>query len=81
MSLDVTPGVLVAVQAVVTDESEHAVDTLEGASDDNVAETWVSLIFTHARKEYTLELADSDRCACFVSHDNETDRQCAESLT
>jgi len=63
MSLDVTPGILVAVQAVVTDASEHAVDTTEGASDDNVAETWVSIKFTHAGKEYTLDLADSDRFA------------------
>ena len=64
MSLDVTPGVLVAVPAVVTDEStEHTVDTTEGASDDKLEETWVSLKFMHAGKEYTLDLADSDRFA------------------
>ena len=63
MSLDVTPGVLVAVQAVVTDERECEVDKTEGASDDKIVETWVSLGFTHAGKEYTLDLEDSDRFA------------------
>ena len=63
MSLDVTPAVHVAVQAVVADASEHAVDTTEGASDDKLAEIWVSLGFTHAGKAYTLDLADSDRFA------------------
>jgi hypothetical protein len=66
MSFDVTPGVPVTVQAVVTDESEHAVDAIEGANDDKVAETWVSLKFTHAGREYTLDLADSDRFAVLV---------------
>lgn len=69
MSLDVIPGGLVAVQAVVIDESEHAVDATEEASDDKVAETWVSVKFTHAGKEYTLDLADSDRFAFLVCRD------------
>ncbi len=63
MSLDVAPAVLVAVQAVVTHENEHVVDMTEGASDDKLAETWVSLEFTHAGKAYKLDLADSDRFA------------------
>ena len=63
MSLDVAPAAPVAVQAMVTDETEHAVDGTEGASDDKIAENWVPLEFTHAGKPYTLELADSDRFA------------------
>ena len=69
MSLDVTPGGLAVVQAVAIDGSEHAVDTTdttEGASDDNIAEIWVSVKFTHAGKEYTLDLADSDRFVLLV---------------
>ena len=66
MSLDISPGLPVAIQVVVTDESEHAVDAIEGAGDDKVAETWVSLKFTHAGKEYTLDLADSDRFVFFA---------------
>jgi len=73
MSLDVTPGVPVAGQAVVIDGGEHAVDTTEGATDDKIAEIWVSVKFTHAGKEYTLDLADSDRFA-FLECSNDRQR-------
>lgn len=36
-------------------------DSVDIGAGTSIAENWVSLKFTHAGKEYTIELADSDR--------------------